>query len=124
HNSDLIALRAPSGLVVGARPVTLGERDFDRREVGGVALTIAERSSPGTLALQCAVRGHSASPANPRVEVIGAASLDLDGAQGPVTVRFEVPLVARGEFYQMALEIALVWRGESPLYLAGPPTVF
>jgi hypothetical protein len=123
HNSDLIALRAPSGLVVGARPVTLGERSFDRREVRGIELRIAERSSRGTLTAQCALRGHSASPANPGVEIIGAASLDLDDAQGPVTARFEPPLVARGDFYQMALEIALVWRGGSPLHLAGPPKV-
>jgi predicted O-methyltransferase YrrM len=124
HNSDLIALRAPSGLVVGARPVTLGERVFDRREVSGIELTITQPSARGTLAVQCALRGHSASPANPGVEIIGATSIDLDGAQGPVTARFEPPLVARGEFYQMALETALVWRGDKPLYLAGPPTIF
>jgi predicted O-methyltransferase YrrM len=123
HNSDLIALRAPSGLAVGARPVMLGERGFDRREVRGIELTIAERSSRGTLTIQCALRGHSASPSNSGVEIIGATNLDLDGAQGPVTARFEPPLVARGEFYQMALETALVWRGEVPLTLAGPPVV-
>jgi predicted O-methyltransferase YrrM len=124
HNSDLIALRAPSGLVVGARPVTLGERGFDRQEVRGVKLTIAERSSRGTLSIQCALRGHSASPANPGVEIIGATSLDLDGGEGPVTAAFEPPLIAAGEFYQMAAEIALVWRGESPLHLASPPAIF
>jgi predicted O-methyltransferase YrrM len=124
HNSDLIALRAPSGLVVGARPVMLGERGFDRQEVRGVELTVAERSSRGTLLIQCALRGHSASPANPSVEIIGATSLELDGAEGPVAARFEPPLVAAGQFYQMALETALVWRGEKPLYLSGPPTVF
>jgi predicted O-methyltransferase YrrM len=124
HNSDLIALRAPSGLVVGARPVTLGERNFDRQEVRGVKLMIAQRSSRGTLTVQCALRGHSASPENPGVEIIGATSLDLDGAEGPVTAALAPPLIARGEFYQMATEIALVWRGEKPLYLAGPPTVF
>jgi predicted amino acid dehydrogenase len=103
--------------------VTLGERGFDRREAREVELTIAERSSRGTLTVQCALRGHSASRANPGVEIIGATSLDLDGAQGSVTAQFAPPLIARGEFYQMALEVALVWRGESPLYLAGPPTV-
>jgi predicted O-methyltransferase YrrM len=123
HNSDLIALRAPSGLVVGARPVTLGERGFDRHEVRGVALTIAERSSRGTLTVQCALRGHSASPSNPGVEIIGATSLDLDDAQGPVTARFEPPLVARGDFFQVVLETALVWRGDTPLYLSGWPTI-
>ena len=123
HNSDLIALRAPSGLVVGARPVTLGERGFDRREVRGIELTIAERSSRGTLTIQCALRGHSASPSNPGVEIIGATTLDLDGAQGRLTARFAPPLVARGEFYQMALETALVWRGEAPLRVTGPPVV-
>ena len=124
HNSDLIALRAPSGLVVGARPLTLGERVFDRREVRGIELTMAQPSARGTLSVQCALRGHSASPANPSVEIIGATSVELVGAQGPVTARFEPPLLARGEFYQMALETALVWRGERPLYLAGPPTIF
>jgi predicted O-methyltransferase YrrM len=124
HNSDLIALRAPCGLVVGARPVTLGERSFDRQDVRGVELMIARRSSRGTLSVQCALRGHSASPANPGVEIIGALSVDLDGAEGPVTAAFEPALIARGEFYQTAVEIALVWRGDKPLYLAGPPTVF
>lgn len=124
HNSDLIALRAPSGLVVGARPVTLGERGFDRQEVRGVELTIAEKSSRGTLSVQCALRGHSASPATPGVEIIGATSLALDGAEGPVSAAFEPPLTARGEFYQTAVETALMWRGERPLYLAGPPTIF
>jgi predicted O-methyltransferase YrrM len=123
HNSDLIALRAPSDLVVGARPVMLGERGFDRREVRGIELTIAQRSSRGTLSIQCALRGHSASPSNPSVEIIGATRLELDGAQGPVSARFEPPLAAHGEFYQMALETALAWRGEAPLYLSGPPTV-
>jgi predicted O-methyltransferase YrrM len=124
HNSDLIALRAPSGLVVGARPVKLGERGLDRKDVRGVELTIAERSSRGTLSVQCALRGHSASPANPGVEIIGATSLELDGAEGPVTARFEPPLAARGEFYETAVETALIWHGEGPLYLAGPPTIF
>ena len=124
HNSDLIALRAPVGLVVGARPVTLGERSFDRQEVCGVELTIVERSARGTLSIQCALRGHSASRTNPGVEIIGATSLELDGAQGPVAARFVPPLIATGAFYQMALDTALMWRGDKPLYLAGPPTVF
>jgi predicted O-methyltransferase YrrM len=124
HNSDLIALRAPSGLVVGARPVTSGERAFGRQEVRGVELTIAERSSRGTLSIQCALRGHSASPADPGVEIIGATTLDLDAAEGPVTAAFEPPLIAIGAFYQMAVETALVWRGDKPLHLAEPPTVF
>jgi predicted O-methyltransferase YrrM len=124
HNSDLIALRAPSGLVVGARPVMLGERAFDRQEIRGVKLTIVEKSARGTLSIQCALRGHSASPANPSVEIIGATSLDLDGAEGSVSAAFEPPLAARGEFYQTAVETALTWRGDKPLYLAGPPVVF
>ena len=124
HNTDLIALRAPVGLVLGARPVTLGERGFDRREVRGVELAIAEKSSRGTLSIQCALRGHSASPAAAGVEVIGATRLDLDGAPGPVTARFEPPLIARGTFYQTAIEIDLVWRGDKPLYLSGPPAAF
>jgi predicted O-methyltransferase YrrM len=124
HNSDLIALRAPSGLVVGARPVMLGERVFDRPEIHGVELTIAEKSSRGMLSIQCALRGHSASPATPGVEIIGATSLDLDGAEGRVTAAFEPPLIAAGAFYQIAVETALVWRGDKPLYLSGPPTIF
>jgi predicted O-methyltransferase YrrM len=124
HNSDLIALRAPSGLVVGTRPVMLGERAFDRQEIRGVKLTIAEKSSRGTLSIQCALRGHSASPASPGVEIIGVTKLDLDGAEGLVAAGFEPPLTARGEFYQTAFETALVWRGDKPLYLAGPPTIF
>ena len=124
HNSDLIALRAPSGLVLGARPVTLGERPFGRQEVRGVELTIAEKSSRGTLSIQCALRGHSASPGKPGVEIIGATSLNLDGAEGPVTVAFEPPLIATGEFYQRAVETALVWRGDKPLHLSGPPNIF
>jgi predicted O-methyltransferase YrrM len=124
HNTDLIALRAPTGFVIGARPVTLGERSFERQEVRGVALTIAEQAPRGTLSIQCALRGHSASPGSPGVEIIGAASLDLDGALGPVAVRFEPSLIASGTFYQMAIEVALVWRGERPLHLSRPPTVF
>jgi len=124
HNSDLIALRAPTGFVIGARPVTLGERSFERQEVRGVALTIDEQAPHGTLSIQCALRGHSASPGSPGVEIIGAASLDLDGALGPVAIRFEPSLIASGTFYQMAIEVALVWRGERPLHLSRPPTVF
>jgi predicted O-methyltransferase YrrM len=124
HNTDLIALRAPLGFVLGTRPVTLGERSFDRQEVRGVELTIAERSSRGTLSIQCALRGHSASDAASGVEVIGATRLDLDGAQERVAARFEPPLIAHGSFYQMAIEIALVWRGDEPLSLSGPPTAF
>jgi predicted O-methyltransferase YrrM len=124
HSTDLIALRAPSGFVLGARPVTFGERSFDRQDVRGVELAIAEKSSLGTLSIQCALRGHSASRATPGVEVIGATRLDLDGAPGRVTARFEPPLIARGSFYQIAIEIALVWRGDEPLRLSGLPTVF
>ncbi len=124
HRTDLIALRAPVGFVLGTRPVTLGERSFDRQEVRGVALTIAEKSPRGTLSIQCALRGHSAPRAIPGVELIGATKLDLDGAQGHYTTRFEPSLVARGAFFQVAIEIALVWRGEKPLYLAEPPTIF
>jgi predicted O-methyltransferase YrrM len=124
HNTDLIALRGPSAFVIGARPITLGERLFDRQQVRGVELTLAERSSRGTLSVQCALRGHSAARSSPGVELIGATSLDLDGAEGPVTARFEPPLIAAGTFYQMATETALVWRGDKPLYLSGPPTVF
>jgi predicted O-methyltransferase YrrM len=124
HKTDLIALRAPLGFVLGTRPLTLGERSFEGQEVRGVALTIAEKSSRGTLSIQCALRGHSASRDSPSVELIGATSLDLDGAQGHCTARFDPPLVARGRFFQMAIEIALVWRGEEPLYLTEPPRVF
>jgi predicted O-methyltransferase YrrM len=124
HSTDLIALRAPSGFVLGARPVTLGERSFVGQEVRGVALALPERASRGTLVIQCALRGHSGSREIPGVEIIGAASLDLDDAVGTVTARFEPPLIARGEFFQMAVEIALVWRGEEPLHLSGPPAVF
>src|SRR5262249_14037466 len=112
------------GLVLGARPMTLGERSFDREEVRGLELTIVERSSRGTLSIQCALRGHSASRGTPGVEVIGATRLNLDGAQGRVTARFEPPLIALGEVYQMAIEIALVWRGDAALHLSAPPTVF
>jgi len=124
HNTDLIALRAPLGFVLGTRPMTLGERSFDGQEVRGVEVTIAEGSPRGTLSIQCALRGHSASRGVPGVEFIGATSLDLDGAQGHLTVRFEPPLIARGAFFQMAIEIALAWRGDEPLYLVGPPSVF
>jgi predicted O-methyltransferase YrrM len=124
HNSDLIALRAPSDLVVGARPVLLGERGFDRQEIRGVKLTIVEKSARGTLSIQCALRGHSASAASSGVEIIGAISLDLDGAEGPVSAPFEPPLVAAGAFYQMAVDVALMWRGEKPLHLSGPPTIY
>jgi len=124
HNSDLIALRAPSAFVVGARPVTLGERSFAGQEVRGVEVRIAAPSSRGTLSIQCALRGQSASPETPGIEIIGATSLDLDGAPGAIAARFEPPLIAAGAFYQMATEVALVWRGETPLCLAEPPSVF
>src|SRR5262249_61552805 len=94
HSTDLIALRAPSGFVLGARPVTLGERSFDRQEVRGLELAIAERASPGTLSIQCALRGHSASRAAPGVEIIGATRPDLDGPPGRCSARLEPPPVA------------------------------
>jgi predicted O-methyltransferase YrrM len=124
HNTDLIALRGASAFIVGARPVTSGERRFDRQEVRGVRLAIGEKSSRGALSVQCVLRGHSRAHGSSGAEMIGEARLDLDGTERTVTARFDPPLTIAGIFYQMATETALVWDGDAPLHLAEPPTVF
>jgi hypothetical protein len=111
-------------LFVGSRPVLSGERLFHQQEVHGVRLTIGEKSPPGTLSVQCAFRGHTNTPGSTGIEIFGDGSLDLDGAEGPVTLRFARPLVAVGTFYAMTTETALVWDGDAPLHLTGPPALF
>lgn len=123
-NSGFVVLRGPSGLFVGSRPVLSAERLFHQREVRGVRLTIGKNPSAGTLSVQCVLRGHSNTRASTGVEVLGDTKLDLDGAAGPITARFERPLVATGTFYAMTTETALVWDGDVPLHVTVPPTLF
>jgi predicted O-methyltransferase YrrM len=123
-NTDFAVLRGPSGLFVGSRPVVSGERVFHQQEVRGIRLTIGKSSSPGTLSIQCVLRGHSNTRGSAGVEIFGDTRLDLDGAEGPMTARFGHPLIATGTFYGMSTETALVWDGNAALHLTGPPTLF
>jgi hypothetical protein len=70
------------------------------------------------------LRGHSKTRGSTGVEIFGDTTLHLDGAEGPITARFERPLVATGTFYAMTVETALVWDGDVPLHVTVPPTLF
>jgi predicted O-methyltransferase YrrM len=120
-DTDFFILRAPAFYVVGNRPLTFGEITWPNRAVRGIKLSFARTPRRGMLHMQCILRAfHEArSP----IEVVGAASVQLDGAC-EVEVPLQNPLVTDGHFDAFRVEAWLAWTEAQPLALRTPPIVY
>jgi hypothetical protein len=78
--------------------------------------------SSGTLSVQCILRGHA--QATPIFEILGGATVKVNGASGPLSIEFDRPLIADGRLDTITAELILVWDGLASLVLTGPPHVF
>jgi hypothetical protein len=121
-NTDFAVLGAPSDLFIGSRPVAFGARPFSGRRISGVRLARKPPLSSGTLCVQCILRGHA--QAAPLLEVLGGATVNVDGAAGPLSIEFDPPLIAEGQLDTVTAEPILVWNGPGSLVLTAPPEVF
>jgi hypothetical protein len=121
-NTDFAVLRAPTELFIGSRPVAFGVRPFSGRKIRGVRLARKPPFSSGTLSVQCILRGHA--QAAPLLEVLGGATVNVNGVAGPLSIEFDQPLIAEGELDTVSAEPILVWHGPESLVLTQPPEVF
>jgi hypothetical protein len=121
-NTDFAVLRAPSDLFVGPRPVAFGARPFSGRMVTGVRLARKPPLSSGILSVQCILRGHAKGA--PLLEVLGGATVNVNGVAGPLSIEFDQPLIAEGQLDTVSAEPILVWHGPGSLVLTEPPEVF
>jgi hypothetical protein len=120
-NTDLLVLRAPQDVLVGARPVSFGLQPVFDRKVSGITLTRKPPLARGTLSVQCILRTFAG--AQPVAEQLGGATVEIDDTAGDVSVEFERPIVADGRFDTIIAEPILVWSGSTTLVLAAPPRV-
>jgi hypothetical protein len=121
-NTDFAVLKAPADLLIGSRPVAFGARPFSGRRVTGVRLSRKPPLSSGTLSVQCILRGHAR--AAPLLELLGGATVKVNGVAGTLAIEFDPPLIADGPLDTVTAEPILVWNGPGSLVLTGPPEVF
>jgi predicted O-methyltransferase YrrM len=118
-NTDLMVLRAPPAHVIGARPHCFGEVILQQRVVKGVEISIAA-SKPGTLYVQCVLRGFSPTQ---NVEATEMTSVRVDGAGDRIFAEFEKPLALNGDFVQYRAEAWLTFIGEGNLLQSVAPKI-
>jgi predicted O-methyltransferase YrrM len=118
-NTDLMVLRAPTAHVIGARPRCFGEVVLQQSVVKGVEIRIAS-SKPGTLHVQCVLRGFSPTQ---NVEATEMTSVRVDGAGGTVFAKFDKPLTLQGEFVQYRAEAWFTFIGEGYLAQSAAPKI-
>jgi predicted O-methyltransferase YrrM len=117
-NTDLIVLRAPAARVIGPRPCCFGEVILQQPVVNGVEISIAT-SKPGTLYVQCVLRGFSSTQ---NVEASEMTSVQI-GAQNTAFAKFEKPLALNGAFDQYRAEAWLTFVGEGYLSQSASPKI-
>jgi predicted O-methyltransferase YrrM len=120
HNTDMMIIRAPATLPIGARPTTPGEQPWSSNSVQGLRLTLAPGNGPGLLQVQCVVRGFGAT----LVEVTGETNTAVEAQSTTVSANFDPPVVLEGKFLRIGVEPWLIWRGSTPLRLLEPPSVY
>jgi predicted O-methyltransferase YrrM len=118
-NTDMVVLRAPMAHVVGARPRCFGEVILPQPVIKGVQIESAA-SKPGTLHVQCVLRGFSPTQ---NVEATEMTSVSIDGAGGRIFAAFERPLALNGDFVQYRAEAWLTFIGEGYLSQSAPPKI-
>jgi predicted O-methyltransferase YrrM len=120
RDTDFIILRAPRGYMVDNQPRHFSLTRQLSNRVDGIRLTLAEPAGYGVLHVQTMLHAYGASAA----EAIASQTLQIDGAPGVVTVRFDTPLRIDGAFAYFTVEPWLSWRSERPLLLSEPPQPF
>jgi hypothetical protein len=118
-NTDLMVLRAPMAHVIGARPRCFGDVILPQPVVKGVEIQIAA-SKPGTLYVQCVLRGFSPTQ---NVEATEMTSLPIEGGGGRIFAAFAKPLVLDGGFTQYRAEAWLTFVGEGYLTQSAAPKI-
>jgi predicted O-methyltransferase YrrM len=121
HNTDMTVLRAPAAIPISARPTTTGEQVWSSNSVQGLTLALAPGHGPGLLHVQCVVRGFGETE---QIEITGETTVSLAGDSPVLSASFAHPVTLQGKFVQIRVEPWLVWRGEPPLRLLEPPTIF
>jgi predicted O-methyltransferase YrrM len=122
-DSDLIILRAPRvHCVSDDRPRTFGELIWHTREVQGITLSTDGRNEPGTLHVQCILRGFggTCSPA----QVIAAGSSPIEPGMERVEIKFGPPGAVEPIYDRYTIETWLIWIGQGSLRLVQPPLPF
>jgi len=117
--TDFIVLRAPRFPLVGRRPVTFGEVAWNSNSVRGLELSLGKHG-PGTLMLQCILRGFSDSE---QPEVEGLVSKTIDGNTDKLVSEFKAPLMVSADCQRYCVEPWVSWTGEAPLELKSVPII-
>ena len=119
--ADMIVLRAPFEHFVVARPESRGEIEWEHPVVNGIRLTLAGETRPGTLFIQCILRGFGDARIT---EVMRETKQVIEGQAGTIEVNFTPPLQTDSGMDRYFVEPWLAWRGEAPLKLAREIEVF
>jgi predicted O-methyltransferase YrrM len=119
--TDFCILRAPSAYLVDKAPLSFGAVSWQDRPVVGLRLSLAKPRSPGTLHVQCILRGVSNTGVD---EFIGSASCAIDGSADRIDVAFGAPIAASGAFTRYLVEPWLIWQGDAPLSLSSLPVPY
>lgn len=117
---DCAILRAPQSVTIGDRPWTSGNVRWTSSTLSGLELDLLEGPSQGKLYAQVVFRGFSGNGS--QYEEMIERSIDLNSGNS-LKVRIDTPLsLSPSDTY--LVEPWLVWHGDSPLRVAGPPKVF
>lgn len=119
-NTDMMVIRAPATLRVGARPTTPGEQPWSSNTVHGLRMTLAPGNGRGCLHVQCVVRGFGKQ----LVEHIGETNIAVDGQSTTISASFDPPVALDGKFIRIGVEPWLIWRGDTSLRLLEPPSIY
>jgi hypothetical protein len=119
-HTDFIVLRAPMTHIVATRPRTFGEVPWPTRTVEGLKVELVERQK-GTLHVQCVLRGFGPVTMLERGD---NASVGVDDSSGgDISIHFEEPLTLPQDCSAYRVEPWLIWDGEQPLQIVGPPQI-
>ena len=119
--TDFIILRAPTNHRLNDdRPRTFGEVAWNKPEVRGLALALDGRQGPGTLHVQCILRGFG-NGRHP-VEVIAAASKSIEPGTRTMEISLPEPATVEPGRERYSIESWLVWIGQGPLCLTAIPS--
>lgn len=121
--TDFIILRAPlSHRLADDRPRTFGEVNWNKPEVRGLALALDGQQGPGTLHVQCILRGFGGG--RPPAEVIATASQAIDKGSRELEILFSQPATVESDRERFSIEPWLIWIGQGPVCLTGIPSPF
>jgi predicted O-methyltransferase YrrM len=116
-NTDFMIIRSGPFVLVYREPREFGQNLHPGNSVHGVMLDV-DHCTGGTLCMQVVLRGFGRQPA----EATASAAIELAPRSGPCHLDLP-PTTIEGDYAYFTAELWLIWDGDQPLKLVGPPSV-